>query len=104
MNTSVNSETWISVGSRIPSTASAGAWVYMIAVNPSAPITRIAPCAALVVAAISAQVTNAPHISKPNHDPLSISAATIATAARMSATPRCGRKYFRSCSQEISVV
>ena len=73
------------------------------AVKPSAAMNSTMPCSAVVVAASSTQTTNAAHITKPNQAALSISAAAIATSARAIAMPRCGRKYLRSCSQDISV-
>src|ERR1700722_14267509 len=102
MNTSVNSETWIKVGSNMPSTASDDPFTAMMAVTPSTMMVKIALCAAVVVVS-SAQATNAIQITKPNHAALSINAATTATPASPNATLRWGRKYLRSCSQEISV-
>src|SRR5579864_7634233 len=78
MNTSVNSDTWIKVGSNIPSTASDDPFAAMTAVTPTAMAVRMALCAA-VVAVNSAQATNAIQMTKPNHAALSISAATTAT-------------------------
>src|SRR5262245_55857722 len=102
MKTTVNSDTWIRLGSRTPMTASDGAFEYMIAVSPAAPINSTTPCAAVVVALSSAQTTNALHSMKPYHDPLSTNAAATATTANAAAMLRWGRKYLRSCSQEIS--
>src|ERR1700731_3121709 len=102
MNTTVNSDTWIRVGSNMPSTASDDSLVAMAIVTPSAMTVRTALCAA-VVAVNSAQTTNAIQMMKPNQDALSISAAITATITSPSGMLRWGRKYFRSCSQEISV-
>jgi hypothetical protein len=102
MNTSVNSETWISVGNRMPSTAIDSLFASMAAVGASATVKTSMLCRAVVVVN-STQITNAPHITAPNHEALSISAATMARIARPTAILRCGRKYLRSCSQEISV-
>src|ERR1700684_3018872 len=102
MNTSVNSDTWIKVGSNMPSTASDDPFAAMTAVTPSATMVKTALCAAAVVVN-SAQITNAIQMTNPNHAALSISAATTATPASPNATLRWGRKYLRSCSQEISV-
>ena len=102
MNTSVNSETWIRVGSRMPSTPSEPL-VSMNAVSTIAPMNSTMACSAVVVATIKAHATNARHITRPNHVALSMIAATNAIAARPSAMPRWGRKYLRSCSQDISV-
>src|ERR1700730_6939821 len=105
MKTSVNSDTWIRVGSSMPITASDDPFMAITAVSQIATIMTAVPCKALVVAASSAQITNAAHITKPNHDALSTSAAmTAMTAMTASAigTLRWGRKYLRSCSHEIS--
>ena len=102
MNTSVKSETWIRVGSRMPSAASEAPFASMNAVSAIAPMNNTVACRA-VAATSSAHTTNAVHITKPNHMALSMLAAITATAARPSAMPRRGRKYLRSCSQEISV-
>ena len=101
MNTSVNSETWIRVGSRMPSTPSEPL-VSMNAVSATAAMNSTIACRT-VVATIRAHATNATHITRPNHVALSMIAATSAIAARPSAMLRWGRKYLRSCSQEISV-
>src|ERR1700722_13594526 len=102
MNTSEHSDTWIRVGSNMPSTASDGSFTAIIAVTPSATMVKTALCAAVVVVN-NAQATNAIQMTKPNHAALSISAATTATPASPNATLRWGKKYLRSCSQEISV-
>src|SRR5579862_6452042 len=102
MKTSVNSDTWIKVGSNMPSTASDEPFAAMMAVTATATTVNTALCAAVVVVN-SAQATNAIQMTKPNQDALSISAASTATPASPNATLRCGRKYLRSCSQEISV-
>src|SRR6202048_2565459 len=103
MKTSVNSETWIRVGSSMPITASDDPFMAITAVSQIATIMTAVPCKALVVAASSAQITNAAHITKPNHEELSTSAAMTAMTASAIGTLRWGRKYLRSCSHEISV-
>src|SRR5271170_2882821 len=104
MNTSVNSDTWIKVGSNMPSTANDDPLVAMMAVKTSAMAVKTALCAA-VVAVNSTQATNAIQMTKPNQDALSISTALTATMTSPSGMMRLGsgRKYFRSCSHEISV-
>ena len=92
MNTSVNSDTWISVGIRIPITASDEPLETMMADNAIATMKINVPSAAEVVAASIAQTTSAAHIAKPNHDALSISAAPMATMTSATAMPRWGRK------------
>src|SRR5882757_2657693 len=103
MNTSVNSDTWIRVGSNMPMTASDDPFMAITAVSQIAAIMTAVPCKALVVAASSAQITNAAQMTKPNHDALSTNAAMTAMTASAIGTLRWGRKYLRSCSQEISV-
>src|ERR1700752_2625407 len=102
MNTRVNSDTWINVGSNMPSTPSDDPFTAMTAVTASATMVKIALCAAVVVVK-SAQVTNAIQITKPNQDALPISAGAAATQTSPNATLRWGRKCLRSCSREISV-
>jgi hypothetical protein len=64
----------------------------MIAANASAIMNTSVPSAAEMVAASIAQTTSAPHIANPNHEALSISAATMASSVSPSAMPRWGRK------------
>jgi hypothetical protein len=57
------------------------------------------------VAAVNApRATNALHITRPNHEALSIHTALIASNTKTTATLLSRRKYLRSCSREISVV
>ena len=103
MKISVNSDTCIKVGSNIPSTASDDPFIARMAVSQAATITSAVPCRAVVAPASSAHTTNAIHITNPNHDALSISAAMTATIASAIGTLLWGKKYLRSCSHEISV-
>src|ERR1043165_10032850 len=103
MNTRVNNDTWASVGTSTPTIARDTPCCAKAAVTQTAATTNSTPCMAVVVAATSAQSTKALHITKPNQDAFSISAAITATAASANAILRWGRKYLRSCSQEISV-
>src|ERR1700689_4697124 len=103
MKTSVNSDTCTKVGSRMPTTPSHGALRYMTKVRAAAPTNNNITCTPFFAVTISAQTTNVLQMIKPNHDALSMNATKIATAASASATARCGTKYLRSWSQEISV-
>ena len=103
MKTSVNSDTWIKVGSRIPRTANDEPLLYIRTDRPIAAMNRKVPSPALLVPASIAQTTNAAHITKPNQLALSIRTAPTATATSTRATARWGRKNLRSCNQEISV-
>ena len=86
MKTSVNSDTWINVGSRMPITPSHGVLRYMTKVRAAAPANSNITCTLLFAITISAQTTKALQIMKPNHDALSMNATRIATAASVSAT------------------
>src|ERR1700680_1939299 len=104
MKTRVNTDTWITVGSNIPMTASAGQREYITAVRPTATISSTILCPALGAAVNAAQAISTPQTTKPNQDALSIQTAPIAISTKATATFRSRRKYLRSCSQEISVV
>ena len=86
MKTSVNSDTWIKVGSRMPTTPSHGALRYMTKVRAAAPANSNITCTPLLAVTISAQTTSVLQMMKPNHDALSMNATRIATAASVSAT------------------
>ena len=94
MNTSVNSETWISVGNSTPTTASEAPCIASAAVSPIAAMTNRTACIGVVVATISAQSRNALHITKPNHDAFSISAATMAIAASAERNAALGQEIL----------
>src|ERR1700733_10821314 len=81
MNTSVNSDTWTSVGIKMPITANDDPLETMIAASAIAIMNNSVPSAAEVVAASMAQTISVLHIARPNHEALSISAATTAIAA-----------------------
>ncbi|MEY9661454.1 hypothetical protein ABIE80_000162 [Bradyrhizobium diazoefficiens] len=72
----------------MPITASDDPLEYMIADRAIAAMNSSMLSTADVVAASMAQTISAPHIAKPNHEALSISAATTATIARATAIPR----------------
>ena len=86
MKISVNSETWIKVGSRMPITPSHGALRYIIKVSAAAPASSNITCTPLLAITISAQTTSVLQMMKPDHDALSMNAIRIATAASASAT------------------
>ena len=94
MNTSVNSETWIRVGSRMPSTPSEPL-ASMNAVSAIAAMNSTIACRT-VAATIKAHATNATHITRPNHVALSMIARD----------QRDGRKAERDAApgQEILAV
>src|ERR1700737_712175 len=81
MNTSVNSDTWISVGIRMPATANDELPAYIIPASAMEMMNSSVPSAADLVAASMAQTTSAPHIAKPNHEALSIRATAMARVA-----------------------
>ena len=76
----------------MPITANDESPAYSIAASATAIMNSSVPSSADFVAASIAHATSAVHIAKPNHDALSIRAATMATIASATAMPRWGRK------------
>jgi hypothetical protein len=99
MNTSVKSETWMSVGSRMPSTAMDNPVESISHVSPIATMDRTACCRADPAAA-SAQATKAPphHQSEPGRllDQRGGNGGRDQAEGEHAAA---ARKYLRSCSQ-----
>ena len=94
MNTSVNSETWIRVGNSTPTTASEAPCIASMRGQPDRGDDQQDRLQGVVVATISAHSTNAPHITKPNHDAFSISAATMAIAASAERNAALGQEIL----------
>ena len=102
MNTRVNRQTWTSVGNSAATTAN-GVCSTVSSTVRATPTPPIASRAALVSAASTAQTRNAAQITTPYQNGLARNIIPSASSARARPRPRCGRKYLRSCSQEISV-
>src|SRR5258708_26078955 len=109
MKTRVKTETWMSVGSSTAVSAMNDDWLASARVNPPTSASIRTRWASVTRAAASAPATKAAQISSPDTGidgtatAATVSTAIKATNAKAGRGDVTARKYFRSCSQEISV-